>query len=65
MRHVHDLMSEMLVAMPLKVKELRNRADEAARTIQMNQKVRGDRSVEGGGTMMNQKARGGRAVGSG
>ncbi|XP_043228757.1 nuclear pore complex protein Nup205-like [Amphibalanus amphitrite] len=37
-RHVHDLMSEMLVAMPLKVKELRNRADEAARTIQMNQK---------------------------
>ena len=39
-RHVHDLMSEMLVAMPLKVKELRNRADEAARTIQMNQKVR-------------------------
>ncbi|XP_037087802.1 nuclear pore complex protein Nup205-like [Pollicipes pollicipes] len=36
-RHLHDLMSELMDAMPLKLKDLRNRADEAAHTIQMHQ----------------------------
>lgn len=36
-RFVHEAVTMMLISLPLKVKELRNRADETARAIQMHQ----------------------------
>ena len=37
MRQLHNVVTDFIVQMPLKVKELRNRGDEAARIIVANQ----------------------------
>ena len=36
-RRIHQLLTDLIVLMPLKVKELRNRADEAARNKLMHE----------------------------
>jgi hypothetical protein len=39
-RRLHCLLTDFIVLMPLKLKELRNRADETARTMQVYTHVR-------------------------
>jgi len=44
-RRLHCLLTDFIVLMPLKLKELRNRADETARTIQVYTHVRHDHKL--------------------
>jgi len=39
-RRLHCLLTDFIVLMPLKLKDLRNRADETARTVQVYTHVR-------------------------
>ena len=40
LKRLHQLISDFLILMPIKIKELRQRADETSRTIQMYAQVK-------------------------